>query len=166
MYVYGDYPGPSDDLGGTIPHQYCSLERTVEVIRVTSEDKVERMENLLRKVLTDVPPCDGKKTESRRSFLQKWIQRRNSTPFRRSQKTLRVCYLTALIHSLSLEEPDAGDRDHTMERKLQEYVLGYQYPCKVKLSSSRSRSHRCQLGTLFNITSFTSLRPEFWNLRP
>ncbi len=63
--------------------------------------------------------CDGgkKTTDSRRSFLQKRIGRKNSTPFRCSQRTLRVCYLAALIHSLSLEEPDLGDRDHAMVRK-------------------------------------------------
>ncbi|SJL13472.1 uncharacterized protein ARMOST_16916 [Armillaria ostoyae] len=118
------------------------------------EDKVEKMENLLRKIL---PPEADLKEE-----LEAVQTLPEDAP----------SMLPALVHSLSSEDPEVEDRDHALEKNLEEfeeYVVGYRYHGKsssLQFVQEALDVKSWQPGTLFNIASFNSFRPEFWEFRP
>ncbi|KAK0466120.1 fungal-specific transcription factor domain-containing protein [Desarmillaria tabescens] len=118
------------------------------------EHKVEKMEDLLRKILP--PKADLKEVletiqthpEDAPSMLSTWV------------------------HSLRLEEPEIEDRDHALERNLGEfkdYIFGYRYHGKSSCAQFVQEALDAkaeQPGTLYHVTKFTSLRAEFWEIRP
>ncbi|KAG7451956.1 uncharacterized protein BT62DRAFT_882141 [Guyanagaster necrorhizus] len=118
------------------------------------EDKVEKMENLLRKILP--PEAD----------LKEEIEAVQTLP--EDAPSL----LSTLVHSISLEEPEVEDRDHALERNLEEfqdYTFGYRYHGKsssVQFLQEALDTKVWQPGTLYNANSFRSLRPDFWEFRP
>ncbi|PBL00166.1 hypothetical protein ARMGADRAFT_366439 [Armillaria gallica] len=131
LYVYRDYP-----------------ERTVEAIRVTSEDKVERMENLLRKI----PPPEAD-----------WKEELDAVQMLPEDAS---SILPGGLDTLS--EPRrtrCGDHDHAMVRKPRGFRR-IRTGLSVSMESQALFNSFKKLWMLFNITSFTSLRPEFWYLRP
>ncbi len=74
------------------------------------EEKVEKMENLLRKVRGEVLRCDGR---------YQWTLA-NPSPGRIAEAIQTLpedapSMLPALVHSLSIEEPDVEERDHALE---------------------------------------------------
>ncbi|KAK0466105.1 fungal-specific transcription factor domain-containing protein [Desarmillaria tabescens] len=119
------------------------------------EHKVEKMEDLLRKIL---PP---------KADLTEELEAIQALP--EDAPSL----LSAWVHSLNLEEPEIEDRDHAMERNLDEfkdYILAHRYHGKsssVQFVQEALDTKAGQPGTLYNtVTNFTSLRAEFWEIRP
>ncbi|KAK0466102.1 fungal-specific transcription factor domain-containing protein [Desarmillaria tabescens] len=142
----------------------CKLDCTyIESIKVAPsqryvrslEHKIEKMEDLLRKILppkadlTDELEAIQALPEDAPSLLSTWV------------------------HSLNLEEPEIEDRDHAMERNVEEfkdYILAYRYHGKsssLQFVQEALDTKAGQPGTLYNTaTNFTSLRAEFWEIRP
>ncbi len=86
------------------------------------------MENFLHKVRAEVLQCDGKIS----------INFRRSFPLEADLKEVEVVsdtssMLPSLVHSLTFEEPDVGDRDHVLERKLRRICTGLSVSSEVKL---------------------------------
>ncbi len=135
------------------------------------EDKVEKMENLLRKVRAEVILC-GRDINRLSQILPPEADLKEELEAVQTLPEDAPSMLPALVHSLGFEEPEVEDRDPALERNLEvfeEYVVGYRYYGKsssLQFVQEALDAKAWQPGTLFNITSFNSFRPEFWEFRP
>ncbi|KAK0184621.1 fungal-specific transcription factor domain-containing protein [Armillaria mellea] len=136
------------------------------------EDRVEKMESLLRKVCAELIPCGGRDINRRSQILPPEADLKEELEAVQMLPEDATSMLPALVHSLGFEEPEVEDRDPALEKNLEEfeeYIVGYRYHGKsssLQFVQEAMDVKAWQPGTLFNITSFPSFRPEFWEFRP
>ncbi|KAK0204254.1 fungal-specific transcription factor domain-containing protein [Desarmillaria ectypa] len=122
------------------------------------ESKAEAMEQLLHKILP--PEVD----------LDKELEKGNPDP----DVITRILrsYNRDVTDSDAPSSPDDSDHDVALESNLdqfRDYILGYRFHGKSSSVHLVQTALDCKLwrtGALYNVTNFTSMRLEFWHIRP
>ncbi|KAK0209141.1 fungal-specific transcription factor domain-containing protein, partial [Desarmillaria ectypa] len=149
----------------------AAAARRLDYVR-SLEDKVEKMEILLRNVRSEVLSCGGRYMNRSSQILPLEANLKEELEAVQTLPEDAPSLLSAMVHSLSFEEPEIEDRDHALERNLEEfkdYVSGYRYHGKsssIQFLQEALDTKAGQSGTLYDVTSFQHLRPEFWEFRP